>query len=86
MVAMAKIPRRASMVENFNSRLRRFLNLKKNITTRKLALYHFILSHRAFQRSVHASLVGKTPAEALIQKSHPHWLEMLGYQRFKQTV
>ena len=86
MEAMAKTPRCSSMVENFNSRLRPFLDARKNITTRKLALYQFILNHRPFQRSAHTNLVGKTPAEALVQKSHPHWLEMLGYQRFKKTA
>ena len=86
MEAMAKTPRCSSMVENFNSRLMPFLDARKNITTRKLALYQFILNHRPFQRSAHTNLVGKTPAEALIQKSHPHWLEMLGYQRFKKTA
>jgi hypothetical protein len=36
--------------------------------------------------SHHAGLVDKTLAEALIGKSHPHWLELLGYQRFQRTA
>ena len=86
MEAMEKTPRCSSMVENFNGRLRPFLDPKKNVKTRKLALYQFILNHRPFQRRAHTNLVGKTPAEALIQKRHPHWLGMLGYQRLTQTA
>ena len=84
--AMAKTPRCSSMVENFNSRIRLFLDPRKQITPKRLALCQFILNHRPFQRSANDDLVGKTPAEALTQRSHPHWLEMLGYQRFQQAA
>ena len=85
MLAMAETPRCSSMVENFNSRLRPYLDDRKQITQKKLSLCQFILNHRPFQRSHHLHLVGKTPAEALTNKPHPHWLEMLGYQRFQQA-
>ena len=84
--AMVKTPRCSSMVENFNSRIRLFLDPRKQITPKKLALCQFILNHRPFQRSANDDLVGKTPAEALTRRSHPHWLEMLGYQRFQQAA
>jgi hypothetical protein len=29
---------------------------------------------------------GKTPAQMLTGKEHLNWLEMLGYQRFKQAA
>ena len=85
--AMVKTPRCSSIVENFNSRIRPcFRTPRKMITPKKLALCQFILNHRPFQRSANDDLVGKTPAEALTQRSHPHWLEMLGYQRFQQAA
>jgi len=86
MLAMAETPRCSSMIENFNSRLRPFLDDRKQVTQKKLSLCQFILNHRPFQRSHHLHLVGKTPAEAFTNKPHPHWLEMLGYQRFQQTA
>jgi hypothetical protein len=55
------------------------------LTKKTLGLYQFIPNHRPFQRSYHPLLVGKTPAEALTGKPHPHWLELLGYQRFQSA-
>jgi hypothetical protein len=86
LTALASTHRCSSMVENFNSRLKPYLDERKTITRKKLGLYQFILNHRPFQRSHHARLVGKTPAEALTGKSHLHWLELLGYQRFQRTA
>jgi hypothetical protein len=82
---LASTHRCSSMVENFNSRLKPYLDERKNITGKKLGLYQFILNHRPFQRSHHPRLVGKTPAESLTGKPHRHWLELLGYQRFQRT-
>ncbi len=86
LIALASTHRCSSMVENFNSRLKPFLDARKPISQKKLGLYQLILNHRPFQRSHHPPLVGKTPAEALTGKSHPHWLELLGYQRFQRTA
>ena len=86
LTALASTHRCSSMVENFNSRLKPYLDERKTITRKKLGLYQYILNHRPFQRSHHARLVGKTPAEALTGKSHLHWLELLGYQRFQRTA
>ena len=86
LTVLASTHRCSSMVENFNSRLKPYLDARKTITGKILGLYQFILNHRPFQRSHHPRLVGKTPAEALTGKSHPHWLELLGYQRFQRTA
>ena len=83
---MASTYRCSSMIENFNSRLRPYLDERKQVTNRQLTLYQFILNHRPFQRSFHPHLVGKSPAEALTGKPHLHWLELLGYQRFQQAA
>ena len=39
----------------------------------------------AKKRSEHAERVGKSPAELLTGQKHPHWLELLGYQRLKRA-
>jgi len=53
--------------------------------TGSLALLQFYLNHRRFPRSEHPERVGKSPAELLTGEKHPHWLELLGYQRFSQN-
>jgi hypothetical protein len=86
LAAMADTPRCSSMVENFNSRLKPCLDERKPVTQKHLDLHQFILNHRPFQRSHHDHLRNKTPAEVMTGKPHPHWLEMLGYQRFKRAA
>ncbi len=53
----------SSMVENFNSRLRPYLDKRQFITPKRLALILFYLNHKPFSRSKHELLVKKTPAE-----------------------
>jgi len=48
-------------------------------------LLQFFLNHRRFLRSERPERVGKSPAELLTGKAHPHWLEMLGYSRFSRN-
>lgn len=83
---IATTPRCSSMVENFNSRLRPYLDSRKEITSASLALIQFYLNHHVFLRSKHAYMQGKTPAEVMAGISHPNWLEMLGFQCFKQAA
>ncbi|MDE1465836.1 hypothetical protein [Spartinivicinus poritis] len=83
---MARTHRCSAMIENFNSRLRLTIDQRKPFNNRQLVLRQFILNHRPFQRSHHTHLIGKTPAEALTGEPHRHWLELLGYQRFKKPA
>ncbi len=76
---MKHIPRASSMVENLNSRLRRQLG------TPYLGLLQFFLNHRTFLRSRCPERVGKSPAQLLTGKAHPHWLELLGFKRFQRV-
>jgi hypothetical protein len=76
----------SSMVENFNSRLRPYLDGRKFIGQKTLSLIQFYLNHKPFMRSKHERLVNKTPAEDMTGKSHKHWLEMLGFSRFKNKA
>ena len=69
----------SSMVENFNSRLRPYLDKRRFITPKRLALILFYLNHKPFARSKHERLVNKTPAESLTGKPHEPWLNMLGF-------
>ncbi len=82
--AMAEqVVRASSVAENLNSRLRCYFFLRRELGSGYLSLLQFFLNHRRFQRSEHAERVGKSPAELLTGQAHPHWLELLGYQRFK---
>ena len=69
----------SSMIENFNSRLRPYLDERKFMSQKGLNLIQFYLNHKPFMRSKHQRLVKKTPAEALTGKAHKPWLEMLGF-------
>ena len=77
--------RASSVAENLNSRLRCYFFLRRELGPDYLALLQFFLNHRRFERSEHAERVGKSPAELLTGQKHAHWLELLGYQRFKRA-
>jgi hypothetical protein len=77
--------RASSVIENLNSRLRGYFFLRRHLGGAYLDLLRFFLNHRRFGRSEHAERVGKSPAELLSGSSHPHWAELLGYQRFERN-
>lgn len=77
--------RASSIVENLNSRLRPYFFLRRHLGPDYLALLQFFLNHRRFPRSERPERVGKSPAELLTGQPHPHWLEMLGYERFHRN-
>jgi len=80
--AMCDLDRSSSMVENFNSRLKPFLDERKGFNDHRLSLFQFILNHRPFSRSEHKNNIGKSAAQLMSGLDHPHWLEMLGFKRF----
>lgn len=73
-----------SLVENLNSRLRTYFTLRRELGNEYLSFLQFFLNHRRFMRSEYTERVGRSPAELLTGKQHPHWLEMLGFQMFKK--
>jgi hypothetical protein len=77
-----EVVRASSVIENLNSRLRNYFFLRKQVGPSYLVLLQFYLNHRRFARSEHPHRVGKSPRELLTGQEHPHWLELLGYQRF----
>ena len=79
---MADTARASSLVENLNSRLRNYFFLRRDLGNGYLDLLRFFLNHHRFQRSRRAERVKKSPTELLTGRSHPHWLELLGFQRF----
>lgn len=76
--------RASSLVENFNSRLRNYFFLRRQLGPAYLGLLQFFLNHRALRRSKHPERVGRTPAELLTGQAHLHWLSLLGYTRFSR--
>jgi transposase-like protein len=82
----AAVVRASSVVENVNSRLRNYFFLRKEVGGDYLELLRFFLNHRRFVRSAHAERVGHSPAELLTGSAHAHWLELLGYERFRRAA
>ena len=80
------VVRASSVIENINSRLRCYFFLRRQIGPGYLDLLRFFLNHRRFMRSEHSERVGKSPAELLFQQPHPHWMELLGFEMFKQAA
>ena len=76
-------PRNSSLVENLNSRLRCYFFLRRQLGQGYLDLLRVFLNHRTFVRSEHPERVGKSPTELMTGKSHPHWLKLLGFERFR---
>jgi hypothetical protein len=83
---LGRVVRASSVVENVNSRLRNYFFLRRQVGPDYLKLLQFFLNHRRFARSERDERAGKSPAELLTGASHPHWLEMLGYKRFRRAA
>jgi len=81
-----RVVRASSLVENLNSRLRSYFFLRRQLGPDYLELLRFFLDHHRFARSMHEERVGKSPAELLSGQEQQHWLEMLGYQRFRRAA
>ena len=79
--AMDDTPRSSSMVENLNSPLRRYFFLQRHLGYAYLSLLQFFLNQRVFMRSRRTERVGKSPKQLLRGQAHPHWLELLGFER-----
>lgn len=77
--------RASSVIENLNSRLRSYFFLRRHLGPDYLTLLQFFLNQRRFLRSEHPERVDKSPAELLTGERHAHWLELLGYRRFRRS-
>jgi hypothetical protein len=83
--AMDETPRSSSLVENLNGRLRCYFFLRRQLGQGYLDLLRFFLNHRTYARSERPERKGKSPTELMTGKSHPHWLELLGFERFQRA-
>ena len=83
--AMKSTPRASSLVENLNSRLRNYFFLRKHLHSDYLDLLRFFLNHRTFLESRVPERVGKSPTELMTGETHPHWLELLGFELFQRV-
>jgi hypothetical protein len=82
---LKQIPTARTLVENLNSRLRNYFFLRRTLGEPYLGLLQFFLNHRCFIRSAVPERVGKSPKQLMTSSSHPHWLELLGFQLFRQA-
>jgi len=78
--------RASSMIENLNSRLRCYFFLRREVGQDYLELLRFFLNHRRYPRSRKDGHAGKSPAEILQGAILPHWLEQLGFTRFRKAA
>ena len=78
--------RASSVIENFNSRLRNYFFLRRQLGPQYLQILRFFLNHRRFMRSEIPEREGKSPAELLSGKPHNHWLELLGFKKFQRAA
>ena len=86
LLAIASVHRSSSLIENFNSRLRSYLDPRKGFKKSRYALIQFALNHLPFERSIHEKLVGHSPAEVFTQTDHIDFLSLLDLQRFKKAA
>jgi len=80
-----QVVRASSILENLNSRVRRYFFLRRELGSGYRELLQFFLTHRRFWRSAHPERVAKSPAELLRGQTHLHGLEMLGYRPSGRT-
>jgi hypothetical protein len=80
------VTRASSAIENFNSRLRNYFFLRKQLGPDYLELLRFFLNQHSFLASDDSRRSGRSPAEIMKGKNLPHWLEQLGYTLFKRAA
>ena len=83
--ALKTTPRASSMVENLNSRLRNYFFLRRSLGDADLSLLQFFCNHCCFLKSRVSERVGRSPKQLLTGEAHPHWLELLGFERFQRA-
>ena len=71
------VKRASSLVENLNGRLRRYMNLKRMIPEKFLALLKVYFNTRKYRRSRKAEHVGKSPLELLTGQEHPDFYDIV---------
>lgn len=71
--------RASSLVENLNSRIRIYMELKHMVPRGYFVLLKVYFNTRKYRRSRVAFRIGKSPLELMTGKEYPEFLEVLGY-------
>ena len=74
------------MQEEIPVRLRCYFFLRREVGSDYLELLRFFLNHRRYPRSRKDGHAGRSPAEILQGKVLSHWLEQLGFTRFRKAA
>lgn len=69
----------SSLVENLNSRIRVYMNLKRVVPKDYFVLLKVYLNLKKYRRSRKSERIGKSPLELMSGKEQPEFLEALGY-------
>lgn len=83
---LAATVRASSLVESTNSILRSYFFLRQQVGSNYLKLLQFYLNHRVLKHSERPERIGKSPRELMTGETHPHWLELLGFQRSQRCA
>ena len=74
---VTSIKRASSLVENLNSRLRPYMNIKKHVSSKFYCLIQLHMNTKKYRRSRIASRVGRSPVEILTGEQWPEFIELL---------
>lgn len=69
----------SSLVENLNSRIRVYMNLKRVVPKSCFVLLKVYFNLKKYRRGRKSERVGKSPLELMSGKEQPEFLEALGY-------
>ena len=76
------IKRASSLVENVNSRLRPFMDIKKHVSSNFYSLVQLYLNTKKYRRSRVDSRKGHSPVELLTGKPWPDFIDLLEERGF----
>ena len=71
--------RASGLVENLNSRIRVYMNLKRMVPDKYFILLKVYFNTRKDHRSRVRERIGKSPLELMTGKEYPEFMEVLGY-------
>ena len=83
---LRSVVRTSREVESTHTRLRRSFRQRRHVDAKYLQVQRFVLNHSRLERSRVPGRQGRSPAEVLRGEELPHWLEQLGYERFRHAA
>ena len=76
---LASVKRASSLVENLNSRIRVYIDLKRRVPERYFVLMKVYFNTKKYRRSRVPERIGKSPLELMTGQAYPEFLDALGY-------